>query len=155
LHPGDELVIDIEEHPPTVPSSIRLERTVQADGTVTLVSNKVFKASGKTLGEFRQEVRHYCVPRLFKSVVIRGSLDFAAYHVDGEVRNPATLLWGGTTTLGMAIAAAGGFTPAANKKMVQLTRADGEQRIIDCTDNPRVIDDVKIWAGDYITVPRE
>src|ERR1035441_8666040 len=79
LHPGDDLVIDIEENPPAASSSLRIDRTVQQDGTVALVSNGVFRAAGKTRSEFRREVRAYYVPKYLKSVVIRGSMEFSSY----------------------------------------------------------------------------
>ena len=55
------------------------------------------------------------------------------YDVAGEVGCPGRQLIGSRITLLKAIAYAGGFTPSANKKKVQLTRHhDGERRIINC-----------------------
>lgn len=155
LGPGERLVIIIAENPPAVPSRFRLDRTVQVDGTVALVSNKVFTVAGKTLSEFRQEVRAYYVPKLFKSVTIWGPLEPSTYYVGGEVQSPGRLPFRGPTTLAGAIASAGGFTASANKKKVQLTRADGEEQIINCAAtelHPAV--DVEVHGGDYIVVPR-
>jgi protein involved in polysaccharide export with SLBB domain len=155
LQPGDQITIDIEEHAPTVSSGLRLDRTIQADGTVALVSNKVFRAAGKTLDEFRREVRHHYVPKHFQSVRIIRYLDFDVYYVGGEVNGPARLLLEGPTTLRTAILSAGGFTPSANKKKVKLIRADGERRMVDCTDIQwNREEDVEIWPGDCIIVPR-
>jgi protein involved in polysaccharide export with SLBB domain len=155
LGPGERLVIIIAEKPPAVPSRFRLDRTIQVDGTVALVSNKVFTVAGKTLGEFRREVRAYYVPTLFKSITIWGPLEPSTYYVGGEVQSPGRALWKGTTTLRKAITAAGGFTASANTKKVQLTRADGEQQIINCTDTQQHPEmDVEVHGGDYIIVPR-
>jgi protein involved in polysaccharide export with SLBB domain len=154
LYPGDEVVMFIEENPPTMPSSLRIDRTVQADGTVALVSNKIFTATGKMLGEFKREVRSYYVPKLFKSVTIWGPLEPTSYYVGGEVRSPGRLLWEGRTTLLKAIAGRGGFTPSANKKKVQLIRAGGERRIVNCTNISRPEEDVEVLGGDFIIVPR-
>jgi protein involved in polysaccharide export with SLBB domain len=154
LYPGDELVIFMEANPPTVPSSFRIDSTVHGDGTVALASNIVFTATGKMLGEFKREVRGYYVPKLFKRVIIWGPLEPSTYYVGGEVKFHGRLLWEGRTTLLKAIAGRGGFTPSANKKKVQLIRADGERRIINCTDISRPEEDVEVVGGDYIYVPR-
>jgi hypothetical protein len=74
------------------------------------------------------------------------------FSVGGEVNYPSRQLYENRMTLGMAIAAAGGFTASANKKKVALTHADGERRIIDCTQIPA--DEVEVVPGDYILVPR-
>jgi protein involved in polysaccharide export with SLBB domain len=154
LHPGDDLVIDIEANPPAVPSSLRIDRTVQQDGTVALVSNRVFRAAGKTRSEFRREVRAYYVPKYFKSVLIWGSMDFSTYYVGGGVLSPGRLLCNSATPLGKTIVGRGGFTPSANKKKVQLIRVDGERRIIDCARTSLVDNDVNVVVGDTVIVPR-
>jgi hypothetical protein len=77
------------------------------------------------------------------------------FYVAGEVKYPSRQIFGGRITLLKAIACAGGFAPSANKKKVELTRHDGEQRIINCTSvelDPEV--DVQIYPGDHIYVPR-
>jgi hypothetical protein len=78
------------------------------------------------------------------------------FYVGGEVNYPSRQIIGSRITLLKAIACAGGFTPSANKKKVQLTRHhDGEQRIIDCTSAERQPElDVQIYPGDSIYVPR-
>lgn len=77
------------------------------------------------------------------------------FYVSGEVNCPSRQIFGSRITLLKAIACAGGFAPSANKRKVQLTRHDGERRIIDCTRaelDPEL--DVQVCPGDYIYVPR-
>jgi SLBB domain len=75
------------------------------------------------------------------------------FYVGGEVKYPSRQIMGGRITLLKAIACAGGFAPSANKKKVKLTRHDGEQRIINCTNISRAEEDVDIYPGDHIYVP--
>jgi len=154
LHPGEWLWIIIEESPPKVPWRISIERTVQEDGTVALVSNKVFTAAGKTLSELAREVQHCYVPKLFKSVRIMNHDVLVFFYVAGEVRHPSRQIYGSSITLLKAIACAGGFTPSANKKKVQVIGYGGERRIMDCTNTQRLEEDVEILRGDHIYVPR-
>src|ERR1035441_5038076 len=76
------------------------------------------------------------------------------FYVSGEVRMPSRQIFGSRITLLKAIACAGGFTASANKKKVQLTRYDGQRRIVNCMNISRAEEDVDIYPGDYIYVPR-
>jgi protein involved in polysaccharide export with SLBB domain len=126
---------------------------VQEDFTVTLLSNHVFTTAGKTHEEFVREVHDYYVPRLFKEVRLM-STDPPFYIVSGEVWSPGLRTIYRPTTVLKAIESAGGFTPSANKKKVQLVGVGGEQRIIDCTKTQRLEEDVEVARGDKIYVPR-
>jgi protein involved in polysaccharide export with SLBB domain len=154
LHPGQWLQVLIEKNPPAVPWRISIERTVQEDGTVALVSNKIFTAAGKTFRELEQELRAYYTPKLFKSVRIT-SLDHQLFfYVAGEVLYPSRQIYGSRITLGQAIACAGGFTLSANRRKVRVTGYGGERRTIDCTNAHRLEEEVEILRGDLIFVPR-
>lgn len=154
LHPGERLWTIMEENPPKLPWRISIERTVQEDGTVTLVSNELFTAAGKTLSEFTREVQDYYVPKLFKSVRIENHDVLTFFYVGGAVRCPSRQIYGGGITLLKAIACAGGFTPSADKEKVQVIGYGGERRTIDCTNIQSLEEDVEILRGDHIYVPR-
>ena len=61
MRPGDQIVISFMQ-----PGGRELPITgkVQDDGTVTLLSNKVFIAAGKTAREFEKEVANHYGPKL-------------------------------------------------------------------------------------------
>jgi protein involved in polysaccharide export with SLBB domain len=108
-----------------------METTVAEDGTVSLLSNKGFRAAGKTVGEFRLEVQQHYAGE-FKSVQVMCGYPGAFYHIGGEVRCPGEMIFE-DQTLTHAILGAGGFTPSANKKKVRVISRDGQSRVIDCS----------------------
>ena len=118
IFPSYRLLIIVAEKLSTTPSRRRIYTEVQPDGTVSLESNKVFLASGKTLIELSQEIRDYYVPKRFKSIDIKSDDYTPFYFVAGEIRSGGLvrLMLGGPITVGKAIASAGGFTPLANKR---------------------------------------
>lgn len=153
LYPGDAVVFKVDEDPPTVQPRVEVMAVVQEDFTVTWLSNKVFNTTGKTYEEFRQEVHDYYVPALFKNVRLMET-DPPFYIVRGEVWSPGFRTLYRPTTVLKAIESAGGFTPSANKKKVQLIRVGRERRIMNCTNIRRLEEDVEVLRGDYIHVPR-
>jgi hypothetical protein len=62
IRPGDQIVINF-----TQPDGKELPFTgkIQDNGTVTLLSNKVFIAAGKTAREFEKEVANHYGPKLY------------------------------------------------------------------------------------------
>jgi len=77
------------------------------------------------------------------------------YYVVGEIRWPggrAKLAYESPIAVQKAIAGAGGFSPSANRKKVQVFSRDGGHRVVDCTEGKP--EDVRIQGGDYIYVPR-
>jgi protein involved in polysaccharide export with SLBB domain len=152
LYPGDAVVFKVDEDPPTAQPRVEVMAVVQEDFTVTWLSNKVFTTTGKTYEEFRQEVHDYYVPVLFKNVRLMAT-DPPFYIVCGEVWSPGFRILYRPTTVLKAIESAGGFTPSANKKKVQLIGVDRERRIINCTNVRRLEEDVEVARGDKIYVP--
>jgi protein involved in polysaccharide export with SLBB domain len=77
------------------------------------------------------------------------------YSVGGEVYQKGRQLYIGKTTVLRAIASCGDFTEFANRRKVEITRADGRREIMDCKAalrDPRL--DRPICPGDHINVPR-
>jgi hypothetical protein len=62
MRPGDQIVINFMQ-----PGGRELSVTgkIQNDGTVSLLSNKVFIAGGKTAREFEKEVANHYGPKLY------------------------------------------------------------------------------------------
>ena len=89
-----------------------------------------------------------------KHGVIPPNYDYGGVCVGGEVKLPGeTMVWGCMTVF-KSIASAGGFTASANRKKVQLTRRDGELHIINCANIARGDNDLPVYPGDSIYVPR-
>jgi polysaccharide export outer membrane protein len=124
---------------------------IQGSGTVTLLSNKVFVAAGKTAREFEKEVASHYGPKLFTPVTHPAHP--APIEVDGEVKAPGRQPFTGPTTVLKAIQSAGGFTERANKRRVRLVRADGRACMVNCVkarEVPR--QDLEVYPGVRVLV---
>jgi polysaccharide biosynthesis/export protein VpsN len=155
INPSDELVIAISDMPG--PPIAPIEERVREDGTITLLQNQTFEAKGKTFGELGKEIRERYVPKIFltMTVTVKPKETTRWYYVGGEVKNPSRQLYNSRMTVLKAIQSAAWFTDFANKKKVQLTRANGSTYIINCVKalkEPRL--DLEVFPGDTITVPR-
>jgi polysaccharide export outer membrane protein len=132
---------------------IKFMAVVQEDSTVTLLSNQVFTTTGKTHDEIRREVHDRYVPKFFENVRLM-DMDPPFYIVRGEVWSPGMRAIYRPTTVLKAIESAGGFTPSADRKKVQLIRQEAKH-MINCAkaqQDPKM--DVGILAHDQIFVPR-
>jgi protein involved in polysaccharide export with SLBB domain len=131
------------------------EERVNEDGTITLQLIKSVVALGKTPGELQREIHDRYVTKYFNHLVVTVTGLDLYYHVGGEVRNAGKQAWSGEVTVTRAIQACGGFTDFANKKKVQLIRADGTMSKVNCVaalKNPQL--DLKVSPGDQINIPR-
>jgi len=152
---GDILVISFADLPPDrlMPP---FDQKVKDDGTITLIYNQPFQATGKRTGDLEREIRAFYVPSYFRNltVTVRLSADRFIY-VDGEVRLQGKVPYTGPITVSKAIAAAGGFTDFANKRSVKLIREDGRKQTVNCNkvlDHPEL--DPPVFPNDKIHVPR-
>lgn len=153
LYPGEAVVLVVDEDPPSMQPRIKFMAVVQEDSTVTLLSNQVFTTTGKTHHEIRREVHDRYVPKFFENVRLM-DMDPPFYIVRGEVWSPGMRAIYRPTTVLKAIESAGGFTPSADRKKVQLIRQEAKQ-MINCAkaqQDPKM--DVEILAHDQIFVPR-
>jgi protein involved in polysaccharide export with SLBB domain len=143
MRPGDEIVINFAQ-----PSGreIPFIGKIQNDGTVTLLSNKVFIAAGKTAPEFQKEVSNYYGSNFCPITVT----DPAPILVFGEVKAPGKRPFSGALTVLKAIESTGGFTKRANPRHVKLVRSDGRQYVVNCI-NARM--DLQVYPDDRIVVP--
>jgi len=72
-------------------------------------------------------------------------------YVDGEVGQPGPKVWNDGITLAKAIDLSGGFTEAADKSRVLVTRADGAREVFAMTEDAN---SPMIKPGDMIQVKR-
>ncbi len=154
LHVGDTLQVSFADLPGT---QLPMEERIRDDGTITLLLNQTFKASGKTRGELEREIRERYVPRYYvnMTVSIKPLINTQFYFVGGEVKMPNRQVYISRITVLKAIQSAGDFTDFAKKTKVRLTRANGKVEIINCIkaqDNPKL--DPEVFPGDKIWVPR-
>jgi polysaccharide export outer membrane protein len=147
MQSGDEIVINFTQ--PGAPD-LNFVGSIRDDGTVTLLSNKVFTAAGKTMREFEKEVSKHYGPELFPITVT----DPAPIIILGEVKAPGKRPLSGALTVLKAIESAGGFTERASQRGVKLIRADGRQIIVNCVEARRESQlDVQVYPSDRIIVP--
>jgi protein involved in polysaccharide export with SLBB domain len=152
IHPGARLYI-LSFAPP--PFHLELERQVKEDGTITLLSNQVFAAAGKTIPELEKEIEDFYRPGIRTNMIIHVyGAPKRFYSVQGQVVSPGRqILMDGTTVAG-AIQAAGGFCPYASRSRVQVKRSGATYRISynKALKNPGA--DMEVLANDQIFVPR-
>ena len=151
LQTGDLLKIDFSG--PTNPPQSH-EEHIKEDGTISLYLVGSVKAVGKTTGDLQKEIQGLYVPNYYKNLNVTVRVGDQLYYVGGEVRNGGRQPYLGPVTVLGAIKAAGDFTDFANRKKVQVIRADGSSRTVDCVKalkNPQL--DLPVYPGDRIDVP--
>ena len=148
----DDLVTLIYSGVPMPPE--KHEERIKDDGTITLYLIGAVKAVGKTAGQLQKEITDLYVPKYYKHLNVVVLTENRYFYVDGSVKIPSRLPHQGELTVLKAITAAGGFTDFANKKKVQVVRANGQKITVDCVKalkDPKL--DLPIYPGDKITVP--
>ncbi len=153
LRPGD-LVSVVFSGVANAPD--RVDSRIPENGSFSLPYIGIVKAEGKTVGELQQEIHdRYVTNNYYTFLTVTVNSENRYYSVDGEVRQPARQIYAGETTVLSAIASVGGFTDFANKKKVQLIRANGKVFFENCKrakDKPSL--DLPVYPGDKIIVPR-
>jgi len=149
IHTGDTITIHFHD-PDGANGSVLVDDVVKQDGTVTLLSNRIFTAAGKTMSELDRELRENYGPRFFPS----WRTEPLPYTVDGEVKFPGRHVYMGPLTVSKAIQSAGGFTKSANQRKIRLVRSDRTNLInySKALKDPAL--DMKVLPGDKILVPR-
>ena len=131
------------------------EGRIKEDGNITLLLNQTFAAAGKTIAELEKEIRDRYVPKLFVNLTATVRVHDRFFYVNGEVRLPSRQEYRSDITVLGAVAAAGGFTDFANRKKVQVIRADNQKVKVNCElakERPEL--DVPIYPNDRVNVPR-
>lgn len=149
----DDLVSVVFSGAPAPPD--RFDGRVKEDGHISLPLVGIVLAAGKSTGELEKEIRDLYVPRFYVNLNVNVNSENRYFFVDREVKKPDRIVHSGKITVLQAIASAGGFTDFANKKKVQLIRANGEIHRVNCIKaqaNPEL--DLPVFPGDKIIVPR-
>jgi polysaccharide export outer membrane protein len=152
LRVGDRLFITFSDLPQPMPP---FEESIRSDGMITLPFNKSILAAGKSKGQLSEEIRALYVPGIYRNLTVTIKTEDRFFTVGGEVRNPNRFVYVGEMTVLKAIFTAGGFTEFANKRRVDVSRANGEKITVDAIraqDDPRK--DVPLYPGDQVTVRR-
>lgn len=131
----------------------KIEQMVQEDGNLTLILGQTVKAAGKKTSELQADIIALYVPKYFRRMSVNIKRDNRYYWVDGSVKNPSQRPYTGEMTVLRAIAAAGGFNEYANRKKVEVLRANGKIEHVDALKalkNSKL--DLPIYPGDTVHV---
>jgi protein involved in polysaccharide export with SLBB domain len=104
-----------------------------------------------------EDITHAYVPRYYNRLNVTVTPTARFFYVMGQVNNNTggRIVYTGPITVLSAIAAAGDFTPYANKKDVQITRVNGQIDHVNCVKaiaHPEL--DLPVYPGDKIQVGR-
>jgi polysaccharide export outer membrane protein len=150
---GDTLKISLADIPDP---QAEKDFVVRSDGSVNLPLLGGVKAAGRKFGELERDIQSaYVTKRLYRFVTVTVKPSERFFSVAGEVKGPGRQVYLGQTTVLRAIATAGDFTEFANRRNVEITRANGTKEVVNCRkaqDDSRF--DRPICPGDYIMVPR-
>jgi polysaccharide biosynthesis/export protein VpsN len=155
LRPGDKIGVAFTDvsNPPRMP-----DQTIREDGNINLPFNKQIRAAGKTKGQLEQEIRELFVgpDKYFNRLTVNVNTEQRVYYVGGEVKAPGRQLYMGEVSVMQAIAAAGDFTNFARKQRIELTRANGGEKLV--VDGRKALRnaqfDPPVFPGDTVHVPR-
>lgn len=150
---GDRLTVDFADTANTLPQS--WPQIIREDGTITLPLNRTVSALGKTKGQLEDDIRKEYVPHLLRRLTVNVKPEERWYWVRGEVRSPSQFKYTGEVRVMQAIASAGDFTDFADRRDIQITRANGETIKVDgrrAIDNPEL--DIPVYPGDTVFVNR-
>ena len=150
---GDTLTIGLLNIPDPPPEG---QHVVRADGTVNIFRLGPVPAAGKKFSDFERETRDaYIEKKLYNQITVVVKPGDRFYTVAGEVNGRARMVYNGGTTVLRAIASCGDFTEYANRRKVEITRADGKHEVVDCKQAMKDSRyDRAICPGDYILVPK-
>jgi len=166
LNSGDLLTVVIEEdREPGIP------KVVSATGEIEVSPLKGrVKVAGKTTAEAAAEIKRLLEKDYYFTASVKLSLDrrssdaakTGTITISGEVRavGPVDVVSGVRLTVSQAVLKAGGFSPYANKKKVQVTRTESGVlkqffvNVQEVLDRGAVDKDVLVQDGDRINVSR-
>lgn len=151
LHAGDRVKVDFIGNV-TIPSR---EEEVKEDGTINIEHLGAVQVAGKTTREAEIMIQTNLVPNYYKSLTVTVTAVDRLFFVGGQVTKPGPQHYAGNMTVTKAIQSAGDFTDFANRRNVQITRANGKIETVDyeeATRNPSK--DLEIFPHDKVVVDR-
>jgi len=132
-----------------------LDRDVKDDGKISLPYIGDIPAAGKSPSQLEKDITDAYVGHYFVRITVTVTPTARYYYVMGQVNNNGTgrIPYAGPITVLDAIAGAGGFTPFADKRHVQITRVNGDIQIVNCVKALKHPEqDLQVYPGDRITV---
>jgi polysaccharide export outer membrane protein len=153
LRVGDRVKIELSGIPDPPPPK---ELEIKEDGTLTFDSIGPKPAAGKSPGELEKDITADYLKGYFTHITVTITPVARFLYVMGQVNGPTgRILWTGSMTVLGAVAAAGDFTPFADKKHVKLIRVDGTIKNVNCVDALKHPEkDLPVYPGDRIQVGR-
>lgn len=149
---GDRILVtftDVANPPPAV------EQRVRESGFITLTYNQSFEAAGKSVTALEDEIRETFL-KFYNRITVTVRIEGRVIHVGGQVRFPGRYDYVGNMSVLDAIKVAGDFNDFARRSRVKVTRADGNEIVVDCKqalDDPLM--DAPLYPGDSVYVPRK
>jgi protein involved in polysaccharide export with SLBB domain len=133
------------------------DRDIKEDGSINLPYIGNIAADGKTTSQLETDIKAAYEPKWFPHINVTVTPTARFFYVMGMVNTSGTgrMVYAGPITVLGAIAAAGDFNPFANKRHVQITRANGKIEFVNCVKALRHPElNVLVFPNDTITVPR-
>jgi len=143
LGPGDKLKVTVFGS-----DDLSGETEIDPSGQITLPLIQQVPASGKTVPQLEDEIRHKLSPDFVKNPRLTIEvLNYRPFYIIGEVKNPGSYPFVAGMTIVNAIALAGGYTYRANKDEFSIVRA------ADSTQKPKPAqrNDI-VMPGDVVEV---
>lgn len=153
LQVGNKLIITFADMPTPIPP---MEETIREDGMISLHLGQKIQAAGKKKGQLEEEIVALYVPKYYVRLSVSIKQEERFFTVGGEVRQPNRQVYLGRMTVLSAITAAGGFTEFADKKKIEVIRANRKKDKINwfkAQEDPQKYD-LPIYPGDQIHVHR-
>jgi polysaccharide biosynthesis/export protein len=127
LRQGDKLSVRFLYHPELNEPSL----VVRPDGLISLQMVDDVRAAGLTAAELKAALERAYREILLAPVITVSVLEFVAprVYVSGQVARPGGYALRDGDTLLQAVALAGGFTPAAHRRLVLHARPVGERQL--------------------------
>lgn len=142
---GDRLRVTVFDE-----DSLTGEYEIGEGGGLSIPLIDPIDASGKTPGQLSGMIAnelkqggYVIAPRVSVEII-----QYRPFYILGEVVNPGEYPYSGELTLEQAVAKAGGYTPRAEKSVVELKRKDWESARRVQLDGPSL----RIAPGDTITI---
>ena len=155
LRPGDLVIVDFYDLP--VAHAIPEYRDrIRDDGRLSLPHNVSVVAAGRTVGQLQEDIQSAYVPALFVRLTVSVKTEERFFYVGGEVRSPSRTYYQGEMTVLRAIDTVGGFTDFANRKTIELRRANGQKLKVNwnkAINDPKL--DLSVFPNDQITVHKK
>ena len=156
ISPEDVLDVSVWREP-----DLQRQVTVRPDGGVSLPLIGDVAVAGSTVSEAEAKIRARLMDYIPEAVVTVSVVQLRGLriYVTGEVKNPGQFEVGRYIDVLQAITLAGGFTPFAKQRNVQIIRRDGAQETVykfnykELQRGRNLAQNIQLKADDVVLVP--